>query len=88
MNLFYRYRRMVWTFIVVLCLLGLTTTTALAIVVTPSAPDGWAPANVRADATVAITTAQPRSGNGSLEFTTNTITPGIPSIFPTAPWPV
>lgn len=76
MNLFYRYRRMVWTLIVVTCLLGLTTTTALAIVVTPSAPDGWAPANVRANATVAITTAQPRSGNGSLEFTTNTITPG------------
>lgn len=76
MNLFYRYRRMVWTFIVVICLLGLTTTTALAIVVTPSAPDGWGPANVRANATVAITTAQPRSGNGSLEFTTNTITPG------------
>lgn len=76
MNLFYRYRRMAWTLIVVICLLGLTTTTALAIVVTASAPDGWTPANVRANATVAITTAQPRSGNGSLEFTTNTITPG------------
>lgn len=49
---------------------------ALAVVVTPSAPDGWAPANVRTDATVAITTAQPRSGAGSLEFTTNTVTPG------------
>lgn len=49
---------------------------AAAVVVTPSTPDGWAPANVRTDATVAITTAQPRSGVGSLEFTTNTITPG------------
>ncbi len=41
-----------------------------------SNPDGWVPANVRANATVAITTAQPRSGDGSLEFTTNTITSG------------
>ncbi|MDW8214186.1 MAG: hypothetical protein RMJ55_11570 [Roseiflexaceae bacterium] len=49
---------------------------AAAVVVTPSTPDGWAPANVRANATVAITTAQPRSGAGSLEFTTNTVTPG------------
>ncbi|MDX1991217.1 MAG: hypothetical protein SF029_02435, partial [bacterium] len=32
--------------------------------------------NVRANATVAITGAQPRSGNGSLEFTTNTIVSG------------
>ena len=53
-----------------------STGQALAVIVTPAAPDGWAPANVRADATVAITTAQPRSGNGSLEFTTNTVTPG------------
>ncbi|MDW8233590.1 MAG: hypothetical protein RMJ54_12490, partial [Roseiflexaceae bacterium] len=49
---------------------------AAAVVVTPSTPDSWAPANVRANATVAITTAQPRSGAGSLEFTTNTLTPG------------
>jgi len=76
MNLHRRYRRLLWTFAGIICLLFLTTTAAFAVVVTPSAPDGWAPANVRADATVAITTAQPRSGNGSLEFTTNTTTPG------------
>jgi len=76
MNLRRRYQRLLWTFAGIICLLFLTTTAAFAVVVTPSAPDGWAPANVRANATVAITTAQPRSGNGSLEFTTNTITPG------------
>ncbi len=44
--------------------------------VTPTSPNGWAPANVRTNATVAITGAQPRSGLGSLEFTTNTIVSG------------
>jgi len=71
-----RYQRLLWTFAGIICLLFFLTTTAFAVVVTPSAPDGWAPVNVRANATVAITTAQPRSGNGSLEFTTNTVTPG------------
>jgi hypothetical protein len=50
--------------------------TLAATTVKPSNPDGWAPANVRANATVAITSVQPRDGNGSLMFTTNTITPG------------
>ncbi|NJN15061.1 MAG: hypothetical protein HC822_01490 [Oscillochloris sp.] len=47
-----------------------TPTAALAAptTVTPSNLDGWAPANIRDTATVAITTTQPRSGNGSLEF--------------------
>lgn len=44
--------------------------------VTPANPNGWVPANVRTNATVAITGAQPRSGLGSLEFTTNTIVSG------------
>ncbi|MCG3118127.1 MAG: hypothetical protein ALAOOOJD_00266 [bacterium] len=44
--------------------------------ITPTNLNGWAPANVRTNATVAITGAQPRSGLGSLEFTTNTITSG------------
>ena len=35
--------------------------------VTPANPNGWAAANVRTNATVAITGAQPRSGLGSLE---------------------
>ena len=42
----------------------------------PNAIEKWGPANVRANATVEITTAQPRSGNGSLMFFTDTITPG------------
>ncbi|MBC8074861.1 MAG: hypothetical protein H7Y32_02195 [Chloroflexales bacterium] len=49
-------------------------------VVTPSAPDGWQAANVRANATVSITTSQPRgdapNNLGSLEFATNTIVSG------------
>ncbi len=36
----------------------------------------WGEANVRADATVGITGTQPRSGSGSLEFATNTVTSG------------
>jgi hypothetical protein len=39
-------------------------------------PYVWGEANVRLNATVAITDTQPRSGNGSLMFYTNTITPG------------
>ena len=60
----------------------LSTMVALAAntVVTPTNLDGWIAANVRTDATVAITTNQPRgeapNSFGSLEFTTNTITPG------------
>lgn len=49
-------------------------------VVTPNNPDGWQPMNVRSDATVGITTNQPRgdapNNLGSLEFTTNTVTNG------------
>ncbi|NHC47022.1 right-handed parallel beta-helix repeat-containing protein [Motilibacter aurantiacus] len=49
-------------------------------VVTPAAPDGWQAANVRTDASVAITTSQPRGaapdGLGSLELTTSTVTSG------------
>lgn len=44
--------------------------------VTPANPNGWAPANVRADATVAITGDEPRSGLGSLKFSFVTVTPG------------
>ena len=44
-------------------------------IVTPANPDGWAPTDVRTDATVGITADQPRSGLGSLKFTTNTVTP-------------
>ncbi len=68
--------RSLWAGALVVLLLLTMTTPAQAVIVTPGSPDGWAPANVRADATVAITTAQPRSGNGSLEFATNTVTPG------------
>ena len=49
-------------------------------VVTPNSPDGWQPANVRANATVGIGTSQPRgdapNNLGSLEFTTNTLISG------------
>ncbi len=46
------------------------------IVVTPSNLQGWAIANQRADAQVAITTNQPRSGLGSLQFDVQFTTPG------------
>ncbi|MFO7635287.1 MAG: hypothetical protein R6W76_22265, partial [Caldilinea sp.] len=68
--------RSLWISLLLTLLLICSSSPALAVIVTPSAPDDWAPGEVRADATVAITTAQPRSGNGSLEFTTNTVTPG------------
>jgi hypothetical protein len=49
-------------------------------VVRPNALDGWSPANVRPDATVGITSTQPRGDApdnlGSLEFTTNSVTNG------------
>lgn len=46
------------------------------VVVRPSNPQGWAIANQRADAQVAITTAQPRTGQGSLQFDVVFVTPG------------
>ena len=50
---------------------------ASAVTVTPSNPDGWQPANVRSDATVGITdTYKPVGEQGSLQFTTNTVTNG------------
>ena len=45
-------------------------------VITPGALDGWQPANVRSDGSVAITSTYARSGNGSLEFSTNMVTNG------------
>ncbi|MEQ8676683.1 MAG: hypothetical protein RLP44_19475 [Aggregatilineales bacterium] len=42
---------------------------AASTIVTPSAPMGWSPQNVRNDGTVAITNTQARDGDGSLEFT-------------------
>lgn len=46
------------------------------VIVTNANPQGWAVASQRADSTVDITTNQPRSGTGSLEFVTNFVTPG------------
>ena len=76
MNDLMMWKRLLLTPLLLALLLVGSTGQALAVVVTTAVPDGWAAANVRTDATVAITTAQPRSGNGSLEFTTNTVTPG------------
>ena len=51
-------------------------------VITTATPAGWAPANVRADTTVAITPLQPREGqvsalgDSSIEFNTQFVTPG------------
>lgn len=54
--------------------------TSALTVATPSSPDGWVPANVRENGSVAITSWQPRgeapNNQGSLEFATNTITSG------------
>lgn len=75
MNLLLWKRSVIVSLLIALLLIS-SAGQALAVIVTTGAPDGWAPANVRTDATVAITTAQPRAGNGSLEFTTNTITSG------------
>jgi len=57
-------------------LLLLMTVCVYAQIVTPGNLNGWGPANVRTDATVSISGDQPRSGTGSLKFTTNTVTPG------------
>lgn len=46
------------------------------VIVTPTDLMGWGPANVRADSTVDITGTQPRSGDGSLQFTTVFATSG------------
>lgn len=56
--------------------LALGTVLGADVLVTPSSLNGWMPANVRADASVAITATRPRSGTGSLEFQTLTVTPG------------
>ncbi len=40
-------------------------------IVTPANPDGWAPTDVRTNATVGITADNARDGLGSLKFTTN-----------------
>lgn len=64
---------------IAVALIGLAATPSLAQehVATPSNPDGWSPANVRTDATVGITgTHKPAGESGSLQFTTNTVTPG------------
>lgn len=63
--------------LLVALVLGLGALSAsAATIVTPTNLDGWGPTDVRADATVGITTAQPRSGDGSLQFQTITVTPG------------
>jgi cytoskeletal protein CcmA (bactofilin family) len=55
-------------------ILALAMSASATQIITPGDLNGWAPANVRADATVAITGTQPRSGLGSLEFSSNSIT--------------
>lgn len=52
------------------------TISAEAQIVTPVNLNGWGPANVRTDASVAITGDEPRSGLGSLKFSFVTVTPG------------
>ncbi|MBN1287949.1 MAG: DUF11 domain-containing protein, partial [Anaerolineae bacterium] len=47
-----------------------------SVIVAPGNLQGWTPANVRADASVALTQAQPHNGDGSLQFTTHTVTSG------------
>lgn len=53
-----------------------STTLAAESIITPPAPQGWLPSDVRADSSVAITTTQARPGQisglgiGSIEFTT------------------
>lgn len=79
--MFQRSTRNRRTVVVALCLallvmaLGALTASA-ATTVTPSNPDGWLPTDVRSNATVGITTAQPRSGAGSLQFQTVTVVSG------------
>lgn len=62
-----------------LLLLGITASLAWAqteVLVTTANPQGWLVANQRNDSAVDITTNQPRSGSGSLEFVTTFVTPG------------
>jgi hypothetical protein len=40
-------------------------------IITPSNPQGWAPANVQPGGSAAITNTNPRSGDGSVEMSTN-----------------
>ncbi len=47
----------------------LVSTNLFAATITPGNLQGWGPQNVRNSGTVAITTADPRSGLGSLQFT-------------------
>jgi parallel beta-helix repeat protein len=53
-----------------------SSTLAANTVVTPSNPGGWGAGEVRSNATVSITATQPRSGKGSLQFTTHTVING------------
>ncbi len=46
------------------------------VTVTPTNPQGWTVVNQRSDASVAITTTQPRNGLGSLQFDVNFTTAG------------
>ena len=57
-------------------------------IVTPANPDGWAITDQRDDATVSITADNPRSGLGSLKFTTNTVTSGQDKVDFTKTWAV
>jgi len=55
---------------------GLVSGAITPVTVTPGSPQGWAIANQRNDATVAITTTQPRNGLGSLQFDVTFTTAG------------
>jgi len=60
--------------IVLFLLFSFFTSTQAApteIIVTQGNLQGWAIANQRSDSNTQITGTQPRSGSGSLEFTTN-----------------
>ena len=57
-------------------------------IVTPANPDGWAPTDVRTNATVGITADNARSGLGSLKFTTNTLVNGQDKADFTKTWAV
>lgn len=56
--------------------MGCTFLLATDLNITPVNPQGWAAANVRSDASVAITGMLPRAGDGSIQFQTMTVTPG------------
>lgn len=74
----YRVRAALFACFLIFLLMSLFTNPVLAAntVVKPSASNGWSAANVRSNATVAITATQPRAGVGSLEFNTDTIISG------------